>query len=182
MRNVMTNELIKLTAGFLLTTLCGSLLGFVFQRRHARYQWLRSRWEKELGEAQAVFEEVSRLLDRRLYRTRQLLWSFDRSSEVREEHLSEYRVVVTEWNDNINRILALLAIHFTAELRNAVDRDIGAEFVAIGRSFEQAIRTESTVDADKFEQRLNQLAGQIYGFNLRLLKDIQTRRHTLNEE
>jgi len=73
---VINDDLIKLTAGFLLTTLCGGLLGFVFQRRNARYQWLRARWEKELGEAQAVFEEVSRLLDRRLYRTRQLLWSF----------------------------------------------------------------------------------------------------------
>jgi hypothetical protein len=177
---VITDDLIKLTVGFLLTTLCGGLLGFVFQRRHARYQWLRARWEKELGEAQAVFEEVSRLLDRRLYRTRQLLWSFDREAEARDGRLADYRTVVTEWNDNINRILALLAIHFTDELRNGIDSEIGAKFVAIGRSLEQAIRSESKVDTDKLEQRLNQLAGQVYNYNLRLLKEIRTRRHTLN--
>lgn len=177
----MTDELIKLILGFLLTTLCGGLLGFVFQRRHARYQWLRTRWEKELTEAQTVFEEVSRLLDRRLYRTRQLLWSLRRKPEIRDERLSDYRTVVTEWNDNINRILALLAIHFSDELRNSIDNEIGAEFVAVGRSLEQAIRSESEVDADKLEQRLNQLAGRIYNFNLRLLKDVRTRRLTLNE-
>jgi hypothetical protein len=176
----MTNELIKLIIGFVLTTLCGALLGFVFQRRHARYQWLRTRWEKELEEAQAVFEEVSRLLDRRLYRTRQLLWAVDRA-EVRQERLSEYRAVVTEWNDNINRILALVAIHYTDNLRNAVDNEIGAEFVAIGHSLERAIRGESRVDAQRLEQRVNQLATEVYKFNLRLLKEIRARRNTLTE-
>ena len=177
----MTDELIKLTVGFVLTTLCGALLGFVFQRRHARYQWLRARWEKELEEAQAVFEEVSRLLDRRLYRTRQLLWAIDRKPEVRQERLSEYRTVVTEWNDNINRILALLAIHFTDNLRNTVDNQIGAEFVEIGRSIERAIRNDSKVDAQRLEQRVNQLAAQVYHFNLCLLKEIRTRRNTLTD-
>src|SRR4051794_37903537 len=90
----MMDDLLKLVLGFVLTTLCGGLLGFVFQRRHARYQWLRSRWEKELAEAQAVFEEVSRILDRRLYRTRQLLWSLERNPEIREQSLSGYRTVV----------------------------------------------------------------------------------------
>lgn len=175
------DDLIKLTVGFLLTTLCGGLLGFLFQRRHARYQWLRSRWEKELGEAQAVFEDVSRLLDRRLYRTRQLLWSLNRAPEIRQERISEYRTVVTEWNDNINRILALLAIHFTDERRNDIDRKIGAEFVAIGRSLEHALRGEPKVDVGKIEARLNQLGGQIYYFNLDLLKDIRIRRRSLSE-
>jgi hypothetical protein len=177
----MTNELIKLIMGFVLTTLCGALLGFIFQRRHARYQWLRSRWEKELEEAQTVFEEVSRLLDRRLYRTRQLLWAIDRKPEVRQERLSEYRTVVTEWNDNINRILALVAIHYTDNLRNVVDNKIGAEFVAIGHQLERAIKSESKIDTKQLEQRVNQLAAQVYGFNLNLLKEIKARRNTLTE-
>jgi len=179
---VTIDDLIKLSIGFLLTTLCGGFLGFLFQRRHARYQWLRSRWEKELEEAQAVFEDVSRLLDRRLYRTRQLLWSLNRSPDLRQERISEYRIVVTEWNDNINRILALLAIHFDNERRNDVDEKIGAEFVVIGRSLERALRGEPKVDVDKLEVRLDQLASQIYSFNLGLLKDIRMKRRTLSEK
>ena len=85
-----TDDLIKLAITFLLTTVCGGLLAFVFQGRQARYQWLRARWEKELTEAQTVFDEVSRLLDRRLYRTRQLLWSFDRRKAGRQQCLDDY--------------------------------------------------------------------------------------------
>src|SRR5205807_6782877 len=138
----MTDDLIKLTIGFLLTTVCGGLLAFVFQRRQAEYQWLRTRREKELTDAQAVFDEVSRLLDRRLYRTRQLLWSFDRLLAGRQQCLDDYRTIVTEWNDNINRILAMLTIHFSIERRNMIDNQIGAQFRAIGHSLEQAIRTD----------------------------------------
>lgn len=177
----MADELITLAVGFLLTTLCGSLLGFVFQRRHARYQWQRSRCEKELSEAQAVFEEVSRLLDRRLYRTRQLLWSFGRQSDTREERIVAYREIVTEWNDNINRILALLAINFLEKRRHSLDHVIGAEFVAIGRALEEAVRGNCEVDAESVELRVNQLATQVYNFNVHLLDEIRTRRNTINE-
>jgi hypothetical protein len=178
----MTEDLVKLLAGFLLTTLCGNWLASVFQRRQARYQWLKSRWEKELAEAQAVFEEVSRLLDRRLYRARQLLWSFDRPPETRDQRLSDYRSVVTEWNDNINRILALLAIHFSDRLRNTIDNVIGAEFVAIGRSLEQGIHAGSVTDVGELERKLDALAGQVYVFNLDLLQEIKKRRQTLMED
>jgi hypothetical protein len=95
-----------------------------------------------LTEAQTVFDEVSRLLDRRLYRTRQLLWSFDYAADRRQQCLTDYRTIITEWNDNINRILAMLAIHFSIELRNVIDNQIGAQFRAIGRSLEQAIRND----------------------------------------
>lgn len=178
---MLTTTLLKLAVGFLLTTVCGGLLGYIFQRRHARYQWVRSRWEKELDEAQGVFEEVSRILDRRLYRTRQLLWALGRKPESYEKQLAEYRIVVTEWNDNINRILALLTIHFGEDIRDDIDYRVGTEFVAIGRQLERAIRGESQLDAEQLEKRLNDLAGQIYGFNLRLLKVIQTKRRTLVE-
>ena len=134
----MGNELIKLLVGFALTTVCGGVLTFFFQRRQAQYQWIKSRWEKELSESQAAFEEISRLLDRRLYRTRQFLWGFDRSPEELEARLGEYRKAVTRWNDNVNRILALLAIHFSDEIRNILDNDLGAEFVNVGRLLEQA--------------------------------------------
>jgi hypothetical protein len=178
--NPISDDLIRLAVAFLLTTVCGGLLGFIFQRRQARYQWLRTRWEKELAEAQAVFDEVSRLLDRRLYRTRQLLWSFDRPLDARQECLKDYRTVVTEWNDNINRILAMLAIHFSVECRNTIDNEIGAEFRSIGQSLERAIRNDSKPDAPTLGEQLNQHAGRVYNFNLDLLNAIRNRRQSLN--
>lgn len=172
----MSDDLIKLIVGFLLTTLCGGLLGFFFQHRQACFQWERSRREKELGEAQAAFEEISRLLDRRLYRTRQLLWSFNRKPDDREQRLADYRKIVTRWNDNINRILALLAIHFSDSFRDAIDYQIGAEFVAIGGVLEKCIRGELELASENLQKRLDGLAKQIYDFNLDMLRKIRTMR------
>lgn len=171
------NDFAKLVLGFLLTTICGGLLGFLFQRRHARHQWLLSRWEKELEEAQTVFGEVSRLFDRRLYRTKRLLWALNRP-DVRQQRRDEYTTIVTEWNDNINRILALMAINFSDELRNEVDYKIGNEFVQIGRLLESSLGGKP-IDEKKLEDRINKLAGRVYGFNLSLLKEIKKRKQTL---
>jgi hypothetical protein len=88
---------------------------------------------------------------------------------------------VTEWNDNINRILAMLTIHFSIERRNIIDNQIGAQFRAIGRSLEQAIRTDSTPDTNGIGDQLDELAGRVYNFNLDLLNDIRNRLKTLNE-
>jgi hypothetical protein len=43
----MSDDLIKLIIGFVLATVCGGLLAYIFQKRQARYQWLRTRWEKD---------------------------------------------------------------------------------------------------------------------------------------
>lgn len=175
----MSDTLVPLIIGFVLTTLCGGLLGYFFQKRQAQIQWLRTRWEKELAETQTVFDEVSRLLDRRLYRTRQLLWSFDYPADRRQQCLTDYRAILTKWNDNINRILAMLAIHFSVDRRNVIDNEIGAQFRSIGRLLEGSIRSDSKPDTDQVGRQLDQLAQQVYDFNLALLNDIRNRRRTI---
>jgi hypothetical protein len=64
---------------------------------------------------------------------------------------------------------------------HAIDNEIGGEFVAIGRLLEQASRTGSAPEPEGIERRLDALAGQVYEFNLDLLKDIKARRHSLTE-
>lgn len=151
------------------------------QRQHARYQWFRARWEKELEVAQAVFEEVSRLLDRRLFRSSQLLWALEKSSESVDAKLADYRQVVAEWNESINRILALLAIAFGDEQRNQLDSHLGAQFVAVGKRLEQAVRDRSHFVPDSIASQLHTLSGGVYAFNLTLLKMIREQRRRLHE-
>jgi hypothetical protein len=174
----MTPEIKNLIIGFVLTTLCGGLLGFIFQRRHERYQWLRNRSEKELEVCQAVFEEVSRILDKRLYRSRQLLQAI-KANPFDDAKLASYREVVTQWNENINRILALLTISFGEEVRNTLDNDVGAEFVKVGRLLEQAIREKTAPNHEDITARLDAIGNKVYQFNLSLLQHIQTKRNQL---
>jgi hypothetical protein len=176
-------EIIKianLLVGFLLTTICGGVLAFFFQRRQARYQWLRDRTEKEMEICRAVFEEVSRLLDKRLYRARQLL-HFLNSPEAKEQKLNDYREIVTQWNENINRILALLEFSFGSSVRDSLDYGVGAAFVKAGELLENAIRNKTDVDHADITQRLNAIANEVYQFNLKMLVLIKDKRQELHK-
>jgi hypothetical protein len=173
-------QIMKLMVGFLLTTLCGGFLGFIFQRRHARYQCLQNRAEKEMETCQAVFEEVSRLLDKRLYRTRQLL-HFLNSQDAKEQKLAEYIEVVTQWNENINRILALIEFSFGRPVRDSLDYDVGTAFVNTGKLLEDSIRNKTQIDSADITQRLDTIAAQVYQFNMKMLVLIKDKRDELHK-
>src|SRR5580693_8556624 len=85
----MTQQLLLLVAGFVLTSVAGGALGYWFQHRawaHQHEIQLRDeehqhevkRREEEHQRALKTFEEVSQLLDRRLYRMRLLYWRRER--------------------------------------------------------------------------------------------------------
>jgi uncharacterized membrane protein len=75
------DSLVPIAVGFLLTTVLGGSLGFYFQQRTWNHQHAVQRREQRHEQAIRVFEELSRLMDRRLYRLRLLYWS--RAASVR---------------------------------------------------------------------------------------------------
>ena len=118
-------SLVPVITGFFLTTVLGGTLGFFFQNRSWEHQHKIQQAEQErqhqlqLAEeareqALQVFDEISRLMDKRLYRLRLVYWSLqaeDRQPEhtrLATTRFKDYRKVLYEWNDNINRNLALL--------------------------------------------------------------------------
>ena len=104
-------ELLPVVAGFLLTTVLGGSLGFFFQQRSWAHQHTVQRMEQERERAVQIFEEVSRLMDKRLYRLRLLYWGLAGESDnakwsaLSESRMEDYRKVLYEWNDSINRNL-----------------------------------------------------------------------------
>ena len=80
------SALVPLVVGFLLTTVAGGLLGVYLQRRSWSHQYNVQLAAARRDRAVALFEELSRLLDRRLYRTRRLYWTL---RGERERPLSE---------------------------------------------------------------------------------------------
>src|SRR5215212_4813756 len=139
------DQLIPLIAGFLLTTVLGGGLGFFFQRRTWEHQHGVVLEEQERDRAVRVFEEVSRLLDKRLYRMRLVYWPLARERETGDLSTpdapwDEYKSVVGDWNDSINRNLALLQQYFGKGMRDNFDYEIGDRLVRIGRQLED-VRT-----------------------------------------
>ena len=182
--------LLPIAVGFLLTTVLGGLLGFFFQNRSWEHQHKIQQADEERHRAMRVaeenraralqvFDEVSRLMDKRLYRLRQAYLSLPveggasgRSPQA-EERLRDYQQVLYEWNDSINRNLALLQHHFGSAARQRLDNAVGASFAEAGRSFEAFWRAGRRPDGDKFERRLAGLGSIVYNFNIEMIGAIE---------
>ena len=117
----MANALILLVVGFALTTVLGGFLGSWLQQRtwgHQRDAQLR---EDELRRADSFCQQVSQLLDKRLYRMLRFYYALASdsaaadSSRVRDS-IREYNAVLYEWNDCLNLNLALMVFALAKQL------------------------------------------------------------------
>ena len=136
----MGNQVSLLLLGFLLTTVLGGLLGYVFQRRAWSHQFAMQRRSAEREAASAALHELANLLDKRRYRMLQVYWRLDwADGREFEEAVTDYRAVLEEWNDGLNRRLALVATHFGADLKRELD-DLYEKYRDAGRLIDQAIR------------------------------------------
>ena len=175
--------LAPVVVGFLLTTVLGGTLGYVIQRRGWTHQHTTQLRQEERERAVAIFEEVSRLMDRRLYRLKLLYWSLPAGradgtrSPLAEPRMDQYRQVLYEWNDGINRNLALVQQYFGEAMRRRLDNVIGSAFVSLGRSVERLWSSEGNpapaVAPKELDRRLTELSSLVYGFNLQMIRAIQ---------
>ena len=179
----MLNELLPLIVGFLLSTVLGGLLGFYFQNRTWKHQNNAKVLEAELQTALKVFEDVSKLMDKRLYRMRLLFWRLNSDQYDQgaiERYMELYREVLHEWNDNLNRNLALIQCYFGSDIRKQIDYEIYKQFRDIGASLEEAylIRKSghSPNNLKTLEHDIEVLSHIDYRLNIRIINLIQHRQ------
>ena len=164
----MGDQVALLMLGFVLTTVLGGLLGYVFQRRAWSHQFEVQRRSAERHAAASALDELSRLLDKRRYRMLLVYWRLDRHDhDELEDAVTAYRAVLEEWNDGLNRRLALVATHFGSELRRELDA-LYEEYREAGRLLEQAIRErrdgEPATDRTALAELLERLNLRNYSF------------------
>lgn len=178
----MADQLVVLLVGFLLTGVLGGGLGYFFQRRAWIHQYKVERRDEEHRHAANTFEEISRLLDRRLYRMRLVYWAAKRRAKGGDTDqlstaLDGYRAVLLEWNDNLNRILALVTTFFGGGVRRQLEINVHEEYAAIGRALDEFVRQVSDgrtdVEVPPLGRRLTALGGQVYRLNTRMLTLLQ---------
>lgn len=174
-------DVLKLLLTFLLTTVAGGALGYYFQTRSWRQQSKTRQLESERTMATQVFEEISRLMDKRLYRMRQIFWRLRRvetTELVVEKHLSLYRELLYEWNDNLNRNLALVQACFGRAIRRDLELYAYEAFREIGDRLEQccrdrAARQDAEQELDSLEREIRALGVLVYNVNLKMIRLIQ---------
>ncbi len=140
--------------------------------------------ESERLAAKAVFEDLSGLMDKRIYRTRSVVWALDRSqldlraeSQV-SERWAELREVVTEWNDRLHRNLALTLNYFGKEMHQYLENTIYEEFKRIHAALRDEyiharLDPQSPQASISLTTDLDRLADFIYSFNAGMITHIQ---------
>jgi hypothetical protein len=173
----MADDLLLLLAGFALTTVAGGLLGYWLQNRSWQRQQRHRLEVAQMDAARAFYEELSHLLDRRLHRMRELDGWLERPEQTREidRRLSRYRDVLDEWNDNLNRNLAL-AIRYFGVHTHAVLEDLYRKFSTAGSRIEGRFReydADGKTSSPPVAGELRQLDLVIYDLNLAMIQALQ---------
>ena len=173
----MVDDLLLLLAGFVLTTVAGGLLGYWLQNRSWRSQERHRLEQGQMEAARVFYEELSHLLDRRLHRMRELDGWLERPEQAREidRRLARYRDVLDEWNDNLNRNLAL-AIRYFGVQTHAVLEDLYRKFSTAGSRIESRFReyaADGKPSSPPVAGELRQLDLVIYDLNLAMIQALQ---------
>ena len=170
------HDISMLLAGFHLTTIVGGYLSHSWQTRSAEIQREAEQKRYEIQAATEVFEDISRLMDKRLYRMRRISMGVgnDVDADIMSRRWDAYRESLFEWNENLNRYLALTQMYFGQEARDTLERDIQTRFIAFGRLLENS-RAKKSSD-NTYAKRLqvaDDLNNYIYEFDLKLIDRIQ---------
>ncbi|HEX5798988.1 MAG TPA: hypothetical protein VFY02_02695 [Gaiellaceae bacterium] len=171
------HDFLLLVGGFALTTVAGGLLGYWLQGRAWRHQEHNRLRQAQIDAARSFYEELSRLLDRRLHRMRQLDARLDEPPQADDidRLLGRYRDVLDEWNDNLNRNLALGLSYFGPEVHAALQA-LYEDFSQAGRLIEARVReyrTSERASSPAVTGRLRGLDLLIFDLNLALLEALQ---------
>jgi hypothetical protein len=87
----------------------------------------------------------------------------------------DYREVLTEWNDNLNRTLALVETYFGSKTRTMLEDEVYDEFVVTGRGLEEIVKMARAADGERiavprFGYRVTRLSHRVYELNVRMLR------------
>jgi hypothetical protein len=175
----MTDALVPLVVGFVLTTVLGGALGLYFQNRSWDNQNDARLREDELRRADDVCRVLSSLLDRRLYRMLRLFHALRADpdstlSAAVEERLKDYTAVLFEWNDGLNLNLALVGTYFGDSARSWLDKGIYEDFRDLGLRLETTYReldvgTRTSTDDAEIERSFAALNHEVYRFGLLMM-------------
>jgi hypothetical protein len=171
------HEITKLILGFVLTTLVGGALTFLYERSQER-QRIR---EQRRIEATKVFESISELMDTRLYKWRQVAWAVEdgKSAEEIWVKYDDYQKTLREWSFSLNRNRALLCRYFGPEVGQTFEGEVIYGFKEVQDSLRERLGTNLRERRTTFSQEaLNDIAdplnNAIYRLNNQLAEGIRS--------
>lgn len=143
----------------------GAVVGGRYQHRAWRNQHFQGFRDQRITAAGKITQDIARLIDRRLYRQRRVIWALRQGKPADiNEALGEYRNAIFEWMDNLGRIKAELWQSFGRYTAIQFEGDIHDRFAAVGRNIEARVRGKNSGPLVQEERDLNSLGRSSYEF------------------
>lgn len=189
-------KVVLLVIGFALTTAVGGFLSDRFRRETARTELEIAAMQSDIGRSVQVFENISQLMDKRLFRMRRLhdVFNGNVGPDAYPQRLSDYRNVLIEWNDNLNRYRALYVFSFNPVARPQPLPTIATDacsdsFELIARGFRDAhnelqklIDKKEEASTEKMQGLLDHLHVCIYLLDEKMLSNIRDQKAAFREK
>lgn len=159
----------------LIAGVIGSVIGAYFQERSWREQNDLAMLEADRKQAEAIFNEVSRLMDDRYYKTVRLLSAYKRGDAEKIERYHESLAEQLEhWNANLHRINTLLEAYYGRDIQRFFDTQVRHRMALTGnRILQGATEKKDQVYVDTYLKELNV---RITRLNRLMLRSIQSDR------
>jgi hypothetical protein len=180
----LANALIPLVVGFALTTVLGGFLGSWLQQRAWDHQKEAQLREDEFRRADGVCNQVSKLMDKRLYRMLRFYFALaaadgtpDGNTRI-QDSLKEYDAILYEWNDNLNLNLALIGTYFGETARDWLDSQIYEDYKQVGAELENYYHdsmgsTPADRSLDDIKAHLDSLSSQVYRLGVFMMTQLR---------
>jgi len=174
------NDFILLFLGFVLTSVIGTAISMKLQNRSWENQERSQRLVDEKSKATEQFENISKMLDSRLYHARRLYWGFTDnfpSEEARKQQLEQrwekYQEIVFAWNENLNRNISLTQRYFGQRMRANLENEIIGSFVNAGQLLEKQKLRPNNEELKQVDNILKELTSKVFGLNIGMIQLIQ---------
>ena len=133
--------LVSVPLSFVLVTVAGSIIGYFLQKNLFEHQKRRDSIERSYHERRETFETLSKILDRRIYQFRQIVYGWWRNDPVWvDREFAELRKILFEWNGQINALYGKTQIFFGAGIRNELEIGVGTQTRKVQRLLEEKKR------------------------------------------
>lgn len=179
------DKLILLVVGFVLTGVIGAVIGWYLQNDTWDRRWV-SQYRGELAANQeTTFNYISNLLGMRLYAMRRLAWALEGHHPIHDVETSaqDYREMLIEWNDNLNRNRSLLEVYVGDQMRVRFDQIYNQMRIASIRLHdlysEYLQRETEQLDISGASTIIDAVNRSIFRFNVGLVDMIQENRRSL---
>jgi hypothetical protein len=168
---------------FLLTGLIGNWLAQRWQQRNWMNQQRFLGEEKEYISLKDLWEQLSGLAAKRLWRMRWVLFAIDDKNDAAvQERLVEYTSVLSEWNEKFTPMCARLTLLTRWAFTYELDRGIQNDFVNAGLKLERLVKARlSNQHVDRrgtlmLHKEFDVLSGRLFAFNRDVLRAVERQR------